>query len=72
LLPLGAGDTQPGANVVAGWHARNLRICAQLLQAVKPGDRAVVFFGQGHIYLLRQCLSEVPEVELIDPLRYLK
>jgi hypothetical protein len=50
---------------------RNLAICARLLQQVKPGDRVVVFYGQGHIYLLQQCLREHKDVELVDPLKFL-
>ena len=42
--------------MLSAWYTRNLAICARLLQAIKPGDRVVVFYGQGHIYLLQQCL----------------
>jgi hypothetical protein len=31
----------------------------------------VVFYGQGHIYLLQQCRREQPQVQLVDPLSYL-
>lgn len=71
VLPMGAGEEQPGADLVSAWYARNLAICARLLQVIQPGDRMVVFYGQGHVYLLRQCLSEQRGVELVDPLAYL-
>jgi hypothetical protein len=71
MLSMGAGDEQPGVKLLAAWYERNLAICARLLQKVKPGDRVVAFYGQGHIYLLRQCLSEQPHVQLVDPLSYL-
>jgi Family of unknown function (DUF5694) len=71
MLTMGGGDDQPGVKLLSGWYTRNLAICARLLQQVKPGDRVVVFYGQGHIYLLQQCLREQPGVQLIDPLRYL-
>jgi len=58
-------------NVLSAWYTRNLAICARLLQAIKPGDRVVVFYGQGHIYLLQQCLREQAGVQLVDPLSYL-
>ena len=54
-----------------GWYERNFAICARLLQQIKPDDRVVVFYGQGHIYLLQQCLREQPGVQLVDPLSYL-
>lgn len=71
MLTMGSGDDQPGVKLLSAWGERNLAICARLLQAVKPGDRVVVFYGQGHIYLLRQCLREQSGVELVDPTSYL-
>src|SRR5205085_4311500 len=59
LLRYGAGDEQPGANLLATWGRRNFEICARLVQAAKPGDRVVVFYGAGHAHLLRQCVREV-------------
>lgn len=72
MLKMGRGDEQPGAKLIAAWHARNLQICARLIQLTAPGDHVVVIFGQGHMYLLRQCLAEQPAFELVDPLPYLK
>jgi Family of unknown function (DUF5694) len=71
LLTMGAGAEQPGVKLLAAWYERNLAICARLLQQLKPADRVVAFYGQGHIYLLRQCLREQPTVQLVDPLDYL-
>lgn len=71
LLAMGDGDDQPGVKLMSAWYTRNLAICARLLESVQAGDRVVVFFGQGHIYLLRQCLREQPGVQLIDPGAYL-
>lgn len=65
LLRYGEGTEQPGADLNAAWQARNLRICARLLQAIEPGDRAVVFFGQGHVHALQRCVIEAPGVELV-------
>lgn len=71
LLRFGEGADQPGAALVSAWYARNLAICARLLQALSPGDRAVVFYGDGHAHLLRQCLVEAPGVELVEANEYL-
>ncbi|BCT93574.1 hypothetical protein LYSHEL_25990 [Lysobacter helvus] len=71
MLRYGDGDTQPGARLVGAWYARNLAICARLLQALPEGGRAVVFFGEGHAYLLRQCIVETPGVELVEANDYL-
>ncbi|UHQ20190.1 DUF5694 domain-containing protein [Lysobacter sp. KIS68-7] len=71
MLRYGDGDTQPGARLVGAWYARNLAICARLLQSLPAGGRAVVFYGEGHAYLLRQCIVEAPGVELVEANDYL-
>ena len=66
LIRVGAGDEQPGAGLLSAWYARNLQICARLVQSLRPGDRAVVFYGAGHAFLLRQCVSETPGLQLVE------
>lgn len=70
-LRYGSGSVQPGAALNSAWAARNYEICARLAQAVKPGERAVVFYGGGHIPLLKQCIGDIPGLKLVDPARYL-
>ncbi len=71
MLRYGEADEQPGAALASAWYARNLGICARLLQAVPAGGRAIVFYGDGHSYLLRQCVIEAPGVELVEANDYL-
>ncbi|HNB50756.1 MAG TPA: DUF5694 domain-containing protein [Anaerolineales bacterium] len=71
MLKLGSGNDQPGAALLAAWYARNLAICARVVQEMEPGGRMVVFYGQGHIYLMRQFLSEQADIELVDASLYL-
>jgi hypothetical protein len=71
LLPIGAGNEQPGADVVGAWYRRNVVICAKIIQAAQPGDRVAVFFGASHSYLLRQCISETAGFKLIEANDYL-
>ena len=71
MLRYGNGDTQPGVKLVSAWYARNLAICARLLQDLPVGGRAVVFYGEGHAYLLRQCVIEAPGVDLVEANDYL-
>ena len=71
MLKIGGGADQPGAALDAAWYARNLKICANLVQFAKPGDRIVVFYGSGHAFLLRQCVSEAPGFRLVEPNDYL-
>jgi hypothetical protein len=65
-LKVGAGSTQPGADLLTAWYKRNFYICANLIQHTKPGDRVVVFYGSGHAFLLRQCVSETPGFALVE------
>jgi hypothetical protein len=71
MLRIGLGDDQPGADLVSAWYHRNFLICANLLQLAKTGDRIVIFFGSGHAFLLRQCVTETPGFRLIEPNDYL-
>jgi hypothetical protein len=66
FLRYGKGDEQPGVVLNAEWAKRNLAICARLLQALQPGDRAVVFYGQGHVSQLASCARATPGVELVQ------
>ena len=71
LLRIGGGSNQPGAELLTAWYKRNFLICANLVQQAKPGDRVVVFYGSGHSFLLRQCISEMPGYRLAEPNDYL-
>jgi hypothetical protein len=71
FLRYGRGDQQPGVALNAAWGERNLGICARLLQTLQPGDRAVVFYGQGHVHLLGNCIREAPGVELVEATAFL-
>lgn len=71
FLRYGRGDQQPGVELNAAWAKRNFGICARLLQALKPGDRAVVFYGQGHVPALAACLRSAPGVELVEAAQFL-
>lgn len=66
-LRLGQGAAQPGAELLAAWTARNLQICARLVQLAQPGDRILVVYGSGHSALLRRCVSDMPGWQLVEP-----
>ena len=68
------GDAQrnPGATWVGNWHARNLKIFANLVRlAEKPEDRIVVIYGAGHAPLLSRFAGESGAFEIVDPLAHL-
>ena len=66
FLRYGSGEEQPGVALNAAWAKRNFAICARLLQVLKPGDRAVVFYGQGHVSQLTNCVRATPGVALVE------
>lgn len=71
FLRYGKGEEQPGVALNAAWAKRNFSICARLLQALKPGDRAVVFYGQGHVAQLASCVRAAPGVEWVEANEFL-
>jgi len=71
MLKVGGGAEQPGAELLTQWYRRNFLICANLVQRARPGDHVVVFYGAGHSFLLRQCVSETPGYRLVEPNDYL-
>lgn len=71
MLRIGLGFDQPGVDLLTAWYHRNFQICANLLHLAKPGDRIVIFFGSGHAFLLRQCVTETPGFKLVEADDYL-
>ena len=66
-------DEAPGANWLANWHGRNLRIFTSLVRiADDPGDRVLVIYGAGHAPLLRQFADQSGAFLVVDPLPYLR
>jgi len=55
-----------GADMVAEWHRRNLRMFAKLSRLTGPGERILVLYGQGHAYLLREFIRQAPDMKLVD------
>ena len=67
MLRVGGGAEQPGVELLTAWNHRNFLICANLIQAAKPGDRILVIYGAGHAFLLRQCVQQTPGFHLVEP-----
>ncbi|MDP9017155.1 MAG: DUF5694 domain-containing protein [Candidatus Eremiobacteraeota bacterium] len=68
---LGRDAHLAGAAYTAAWYGRNCYIFSNILNVTSPGDRVVVLMGQGHEYLLREFARLNPNLESVDPLRYL-
>jgi hypothetical protein len=72
FAPIAEGDDYAGADLVADWYKRNLRIFANLNRIATPGDRILVIYGQGHIPILRELVQASPDFCLEDSLPYLE
>lgn len=64
-------STYVGADVVAEYHKRNLRIFANIAEIAEPGDRIIAIFGAGHMPYLRPLVKASPQMRLAEPLDYL-
>jgi hypothetical protein len=72
LVGMGRDADDAGSTYVSEWYARNCYIFSNMLSVIHPGDRAVVIYGQGHEYLLRDFVRLNPTLVNVDPLDYLK
>jgi hypothetical protein len=71
LARIGSADSLVGADLLAAWYERNVRIFVNLLRLGEPGDRILVFFGAGHAPTLRELVKSAPGFRLIDALEFL-
>lgn len=71
MTEIGAGDNYVGADAVAAWYRRNLKIYANLAAIAEPGDRILVLFGQGHKPILEQIAIDSEKIRIVDVRKYL-
>ena len=70
----GAGDNYIGADAVARWYRRNLRIFANAydLTNFDKQERVLLIYGSGHVWQLRQLFTDSPDFEYLEINDYLK
>ncbi len=62
-----------GADFVAGWYDRNLRIFRNLQRiTTSPDERILLIIGSGHLPILRFVTQHSPEYVLVEPATYLQ
>lgn len=72
IAEMGDAAANPGADWVGTWHARNLKIWANLVRlGARPGDRILVLFGSGHRPLIERYARESGRFDVGDPLKWL-
>lgn len=69
MAPIGRDTAYLGADMVAGWYERNLKIFVNITRLAAPGERVLVIMGAGHGPLLRRFIDESPDYDLVrvDP-----
>lgn len=75
LTPIveGAGDNYLGADNVARWYRRNLRIFSNIYDITDfdTEERLLVIYGAGHVYQLKQFLTDSPDFDYVEINKYL-
>lgn len=71
---LGGAGNYLGADSVAKWYLRNLRIYANAydLTNFNHEERLLLIYGSGHVWQLRQLFNDSPDFKYIEPNLYFK
>jgi hypothetical protein len=65
LVRFGEPGDSAGADLLASWYQRNIRIYGNVVHLIdSPNERIVVIFGSGHLGWLRQDAASDPTVRL--------
>lgn len=69
---VGKGNDFPGADLVADWYKRNIRIFSNINKiTTSKEDRILVIFGAGHAPILRELIEYANDYELVEAVDYL-
>lgn len=68
---LGGLEEHGGAEMLASWYERNIRIFSNLSGVTSAGDRIFVLFGSGHVPILRELVELSSRHRLVELERYL-
>ena len=71
LARMGSAEDPAGAENVAAWYERNLKIYANIARLTEPGDRVLAIFGSGHLALLASFFDQSPSHEWVSALEVL-
>lgn len=71
---IGAGDLYIGADGLARWYQRNFKIFANAYDITdfSKKEKILLIYGSGHVWQLRQLLTDSPDFEYIEINNYLK
>ena len=73
FMPVVDNESYAGADMVAEWTKRNIRIMSNLHKiGITSEDRVLIIFGQGHIPIFERIANDSPLLEVVDVIPYLK
>jgi hypothetical protein len=66
MAAIGKDTNYSGADLIADWYKRNLRIYRNLMALhLKPEDRVLILFGAGHAKILQDLVEDSSGMELV-------
>jgi hypothetical protein len=71
LALVGAGTSGVGADLLASWYERNIRMFNHLQAIAGPGERLLVIVGAGHAPILRELTTADPGMVLVEAIDFL-
>ena len=73
LSLIGAGDWYNGADAMARWYRRNIRIFANTydITDLQNEEHILLIYGSGHVHTLRQMFMDSPDFEYVEINDYL-
>jgi hypothetical protein len=67
IAEVGKDNRYPGADLVADWYKRNLRIYNNLTRlSIKPEDRVLILYGAGHTKILQDLIGDSSKFEIVE------
>lgn len=63
---IGNEEEPAGADLLAGWYDRNVRILRNVAEIAEPGDRILLLYGAVHRRILIDLFRSMPGFEVVD------
>ncbi|SHI42865.1 hypothetical protein SAMN04488508_101592 [Aquimarina spongiae] len=71
-IRVGVDHNWIGADWLGRWYQRNIRMMMHVLRQSDPGDKVILFVGSNHKWVLEQLMKNTPELQIVDPLLFIK
>ena len=72
MARVGGNGNYVGAEVFGVWYVRNAKIFSNISRLAQPGDRILAIYGEGHVSILRELVSAMPGMKVVETRKYLE